>query len=269
MSGFQLGHRAQLGGRNLTRPCRGTVARPCWRPRPARGSPYPNAGRPTRARLSRAEPRTGLREASDCHIASRADDPSTVHVPPPLWPPVRRSGVSTRLRSFGYTSRRATSTSCWTSTNNKPATPARQRAFLEAFIDHLLRHRSLVVSVFRDLAVLARPAIGERADERRRRMEQLLTGTDLDFNRRVRVSVAFGGLQAAISQHPDASQLRAAAQSAARDRANPAAPPSAERPRHGSPFEATVPDDPKPTPPLRMSHRTPDPPGNGSCPSTT
>jgi hypothetical protein len=81
-----------------------------------------------------------------------------VHVPPPLWPPVRRFCTSTRLRSFGYTSRRATSTSCWTSTNNKPATPARQRAFLDAFIDYLLRHRSLVVYAPRDLAVLARPA---------------------------------------------------------------------------------------------------------------
>ena len=174
---------------------------------------------------------------------------------------VRRSCASTRLRSFGYTSRRATSTSSWTSTNSKPATPARQLAFLEAFIDYLLRHRSLVVYVSRDLAVLARPAIAERADERRRRMEQLLTGTDLDFNGRVRVSVAFGGLQAAISQAPR-RQLRAAARSAARDRANPAAPPVAERPRHRRPFEATVPGDPKPTPPLRMSHRTPDPPGN-------
>ena len=122
------------------------------------------------------------------------------------------------LRSFDYTSRRATSTTCWTNTNSKPATPARQRAFLEALIDYLLRHRSLVAYVSRDLAVLARPAIAERADERRRRMEQLLTGTDLDSNGRVRVSVAVGGLQAAISQHPDASSehLREALRETAR-----------------------------------------------------
>ena len=69
-----------------------------------------------------------------------------------------------------------------------------------------------MVYLSRDLAMRARPAIAERADERRRRMEQLLTGTDLDSNGRVRVSVAFGGLQAAVSQDPDASseQLREA-----------------------------------------------------------
>jgi len=94
--------------------------------------------------------------------------------------------------------------------------------------------------------VLARPAIAERADERRRRMEQQLTGTDLDFNGHVRVPVAFGRLQAAIPQHPDTSseQLREALLETARILLRPVA----ERPRHGSPFEATVPGDPKPHP---------------------
>jgi AcrR family transcriptional regulator len=102
--------------------------------------------------------------------------------------------------------------------DQEPGGPARHRAFLEAYIDYLLRHRRLLVYVSRDLAVLGRPAIAERADEHRRRLEQLLIGTELDFNGRVRVSVAFGGLQAAIVQHPDASsnELREALLEAAR-----------------------------------------------------
>jgi AcrR family transcriptional regulator len=99
-----------------------------------------------------------------------------------------------------------------------PGTPARQRAFLEAYVDYLLRHRRLLVYITRDLAVLGRPAIAERADEHRRRLEHLLTGTELDFNGHVRLSVAFGGLQAAIVQHPEASSddLREALLEAAR-----------------------------------------------------
>ena len=86
-----------------------------------------------------------------------------------------------------------------------PAAPARQRAFLEAYIDYLLRHRRLMVYISRDLAVLGRPAIAARAREHHRRLERLLMGSELDFNGHVRVSVAFGGLQAAIVQHPDAT----------------------------------------------------------------
>jgi hypothetical protein len=37
-----------------------------------------------------------------------------------------------------------------------------------------------VVYLSRDLAMRARPAIAERAGERRRRIEQLLTGTHLN-----------------------------------------------------------------------------------------
>jgi AcrR family transcriptional regulator len=85
-----------------------------------------------------------------------------------------------------------------------PPTPARQRAFLEAYIDFLLTHRALMVYISRDLAVLGRPPIAGRSREHRVRLEQLVSGTELDFNGHVRVSVAFGGLQAAIVQHPDA-----------------------------------------------------------------
>jgi AcrR family transcriptional regulator len=100
----------------------------------------------------------------------------------------------------------------------EPVTPSRQRAFLEAYIDYVLHNRHLVVYITRDLAVLGRPAIAERADEHRRRLEQMLIGTELDFNGQVRAAVAFGGVQAAIAQHPDASsdELRKALLEAAR-----------------------------------------------------
>ena len=53
-------------------------------------------------------------------------------------------------------------------------TPARRRAFLSAYIDHLLRHRALVVYISRDLAVLSRPVIAEHAQQRQCRREALL-----------------------------------------------------------------------------------------------
>ena len=37
-------------------------------------------------------------------------------------------------------------------------------------------------------------------------MEALLAGADLDFSDQVRVTMAFGGMQAAIAQYPDADE---------------------------------------------------------------
>jgi AcrR family transcriptional regulator len=97
-------------------------------------------------------------------------------------------------------------------------TAGRRRAFLDAYIDYLLRHRALIVYISQDLAVLSRPAFAGPADERRRRLGALLLGADLGFGDRVRVAMALGGLQAAIVQHPDAptDELRQALHDAAR-----------------------------------------------------
>src|ERR1700688_153236 len=47
---------------------------------------------------------------------------------------------------------------------------------------------------------------------RRQRMEAILAGDDLDFADQVRVTIAFGGIQAAIARNPDAgtAELREA-----------------------------------------------------------
>jgi AcrR family transcriptional regulator len=98
------------------------------------------------------------------------------------------------------------------------STAGRRRAFLDAYIDYLLRHRALIVYISQDLAVLSRPAFAGHAEERRRRLGALLLGSDLGFADRVRVAMAFGGLQAAIVQHPGAptDELRQALHDAAR-----------------------------------------------------
>jgi AcrR family transcriptional regulator len=97
-----------------------------------------------------------------------------------------------------------------------PDTPARRRQFMAAYIDYLLSHRHLIAYISSDLATLAHPAMaGSHA--RRARMEAMLAGDDLDFTDQVRVTVAFGGIQAAIARNPDAdiAQLREALLAAA------------------------------------------------------
>lgn len=86
-----------------------------------------------------------------------------------------------------------------------PNTPARRRMFLDAYLDYLLEHRALIVYISRDLAILSHPIIADRAESRQTRLQTLLGGEDLDFAGQVRVAMAFGGMQAAIVQHPDAS----------------------------------------------------------------
>ena len=59
---------------------------------------------------------------------------------------------------------------------------------------------------------LAHPAIAAGAAERMERLSTLLGGPGLEFGDRVRVALAFGGIQAAISRHAaaDPVALRAA-----------------------------------------------------------
>jgi AcrR family transcriptional regulator len=91
-------------------------------------------------------------------------------------------------------------------------TPARRKEFMKHYLDYFLRQRRLIAYISRDLATLAHPAISSGNEERRRRVEALLAGSDLDFSDQVRVTMAFGGMQAAIAQYPDAdeSELREA-----------------------------------------------------------
>jgi AcrR family transcriptional regulator len=110
-------------------------------------------------------------------------------------------------------------------------TPARRRQFLSGYLDYLLRHRRLIAYISRDLATLAHPAITAGRGERRARMEAMLAGDDLDFADQVRVAMAFGGIQSAIAQNPDAetAELREALLAATATLLRPrrSAPPAA------------------------------------------
>ena len=90
-------------------------------------------------------------------------------------------------------------------------TAARRRAFLIAYLDYLLAHRQLVVYIARDLATLGHPVIADGAMRRQLRLAALLGGDDLDFTASVRLTVAFGGIQAVIAQQDgvDSAELRA------------------------------------------------------------
>jgi AcrR family transcriptional regulator len=97
-----------------------------------------------------------------------------------------------------------------------PDSPARRRQFMADYLDYLLLHRRLIAYISSDLATLAHPAMaGSR--ERRARMEAMLAGEDLDFADQVRVTVAFGGIHAAIARNPEAetAELREALLAAA------------------------------------------------------
>jgi|HubBroStandDraft_6_1064221.scaffolds.fasta_scaffold302217_2 AcrR family transcriptional regulator len=97
-----------------------------------------------------------------------------------------------------------------------PDSPARRRQFMADYVDYLLAHRRLIAYIVSDLATLAHPAMA-RSRERRQRMEAILAGDDLDFADQVRVTIAFGGIQAAIARNPDAgtAELREALLAAA------------------------------------------------------
>jgi len=88
----------------------------------------------------------------------------------------------------------------------EPDTPARRKEFMKQYLDYYLRQRRLVAYISRDLATLAHPAFSAGNEVRRARMEAILAGSDLDFSDRVRVTMAFGGMQAAIAQYPDADE---------------------------------------------------------------
>ncbi|MFL5962439.1 MAG: TetR/AcrR family transcriptional regulator [Gaiellaceae bacterium] len=85
-------------------------------------------------------------------------------------------------------------------------TPARRKEFMKQYLDYFLRQRRLIAYITRDLATLAHPAISAGNEERRARVEAILAGSDLDFSDQVRVTMAFGGMQAAIAQYPDADE---------------------------------------------------------------
>jgi AcrR family transcriptional regulator len=85
-------------------------------------------------------------------------------------------------------------------------TPARRKEFLKHYLDYFLRQRRLIAYISRDLATLAHPALSAGNEERRTRVEAILAGSDLDFSDQVRVTMAFGGMQAAIAQYPDADE---------------------------------------------------------------
>jgi AcrR family transcriptional regulator len=89
---------------------------------------------------------------------------------------------------------------------DEPDTPARRKEFMKQYLDYYLRQRRLVAYISRDLATLAHPAFSSGNEVRRARMEAILAGSDLDFSDRVRVTMAFGGMQAAIAQYPDADE---------------------------------------------------------------
>ncbi len=112
-----------------------------------------------------------------------------------------------------------------------PDSPARRRQFMADYLDYLLRHRRLIAYISRDLATLAHPAMA-KSRERRERMEAILAGDDLDFADQIRVTIAFGGIQAAIARSPDAdaAELREAILAAATPllrprRRSPSTPP--------------------------------------------
>jgi AcrR family transcriptional regulator len=98
-----------------------------------------------------------------------------------------------------------------------PDSPAHRRQFMQGYLDYLLQHRRLIAYISRDLATLAHPAIASGNAERRARLEAMVAGDQLDFNEQVRVTMAFGGIQAAIAQYPDAdaTDLREALRDAA------------------------------------------------------
>jgi AcrR family transcriptional regulator len=119
--------------------------------------------------------------------------------------------------------------------------PARRRAFMQEYLDYLLRHRRVIAYITRDLATRAHPLIASQNDERRGRLEAMLLGDQLDLNEKVRVAMTFGGVHAVIAQYPDAPDeelhdaLRAAANTLlrARPRGRPSAPRS-RQPAHRS-----------------------------------
>jgi AcrR family transcriptional regulator len=85
-----------------------------------------------------------------------------------------------------------------------PSVRASRRAFVELYVDYLLRHRRVIAYVSQDLACVAHPAIASGHRERRARMEAALADGELDFREQVRVALAFGGIQAVIARHPGA-----------------------------------------------------------------
>jgi AcrR family transcriptional regulator len=95
---------------------------------------------------------------------------------------------------------------------DRERTPAMRRAFIEEYIDYLLLHRRLIAYVVRDLAALSRPTFAKGAVERRRRIEALIAGGELDFAEQVRTGMVVGGAQAIIAHYRDrdAEELRAA-----------------------------------------------------------
>jgi AcrR family transcriptional regulator len=88
-----------------------------------------------------------------------------------------------------------------------PITTARRHAFVEDYLDYLLRHRRLMAYIVRDLASLARPTFACGSNQRRARIEAIIAGGEVDFNEQIRIAMVLGGTHAVIAQYPDAGSL--------------------------------------------------------------
>jgi AcrR family transcriptional regulator len=95
---------------------------------------------------------------------------------------------------------------------------ARQREFLERYLDLLLGHRALIGWLVNDVAVLAHPAVGLRARAQAQRIQALLGGDAVELAERVRVTAALGALNSGVANFPDtpSDDLRAPLLAAAR-----------------------------------------------------
>jgi AcrR family transcriptional regulator len=114
---------------------------------------------------------------------------------------------------------------------DEPITQARRRAFVQDYLDYLLRHRRLMAYIVRDLASLARPTFA--SNDRRLRIEAIIAGGEVDFHEQIRVAMVLGGTHAVIAQYPDTDpvELREALENAAGVllRSRPQATPSRQR----------------------------------------
>ncbi len=83
-------------------------------------------------------------------------------------------------------------------------TPARQRQFLEDYLELLLRHRALITYLVNDVAALLASTVGERLRDLDRHLQAVFTDGGAPLADRVRTSAAVGALQAGLIAFPDA-----------------------------------------------------------------
>lgn len=69
-----------------------------------------------------------------------------------------------------------------------------RRELLDALVDLLLAHRSVVAWLARDITAVAQPRIGERVTANAAYLQWLLVGADVGLQGQVRVAAAVGTL---------------------------------------------------------------------------